>query len=84
MSGAFLKLRRTFDERAGIEIGSHPAHATPGRTLRHWTIDSREFVGGPVLAAPAMPYWEKHGGPASSQLASKLARVKANLARPVN
>lgn len=71
-------------KKAGIPVSSQPVRATAGRTLRHWTIESREFVGGSELPAPAAPYWEKRGGSPSSHLASKLARVKADLARPVN
>ena len=65
-------------------MSSQPIHAIAGRTLRHWTIDSREFVEGSQQPAPALPYSEKPDGGQFHFLASKLARVKSELARPVS
>ena len=60
-----------------------PIHAIAGRTLRHWTIDSREFLGGSQQPAPALPYSEQPKGGQFHFLASKLARVKSELAHRV-
>jgi hypothetical protein len=49
-------------------------------TLRHWTINSREFVGGSERPAPARSYSERTDGGRIQLLASKLARVKSALA----
>ena len=58
-----------------------PIQAIAGRTLRHWTIDSREFVGVSRDAAPALPYSEEHGPGQFQLLSSKLARIKVELKR---
>ena len=50
------------------------------QTLRHWTINSQEFVGGLERPAPAPSYSEKADGGQIQLLASKLARVKSALA----
>jgi hypothetical protein len=52
------------------------------RMLRHWTTDSREFVGEFQRPAPALPFSEQTDGGQFGRLASKLARVKSELARP--
>lgn len=52
-------------------------------TLRHWTIDSRQFVGGAERPARSLPYSEPIEGGVSQRLASKLAQVKSDLARLV-
>ncbi|HXM79617.1 MAG TPA: hypothetical protein VOA00_10320 [Thermoanaerobaculia bacterium] len=54
--------------------------ATAPLTLRHWTINSQEFVGGSERPAPAPSYSEKGDGGQIQLLASKLARVKSALA----
>ncbi len=58
-----------------------PSHAIAGLTLRHWSIDSREFVEGSQRPAPALPYSEQPGGGQFHRLALKLAQVKSELAR---
>jgi hypothetical protein len=58
---------------------SHSPAAAP-LTLRHWTINSQEFVGGSQRPAPAPSYSEKADGGQIQLLASKLARVKSALA----
>jgi hypothetical protein len=58
-----------------------PVHAIAGRTLRHWTVDSRNFVGESQEAAPALPFSEERAGGQFQLLASKLARVKTDLVR---
>jgi hypothetical protein len=63
---------------------NHAVHAISGRTLRHWTIDSRDFVGGPERPALALPYLEQPDGGQVHLLASRLARVKSDLARPIS
>ena len=65
-------------------MSSQAVHAITGRTLRHWTIDSREVVGRFQRPAPALPYSEQHDGGQVHLLASKLARVKSELARRVS
>ena len=55
--------------------------AISGRTLRHWTINSQEFVGGSQRPAPALPYSERPDGGQFHLLASKLGQVKSELAR---
>ena len=65
-------------------MSSKPVHAIAGRTLRHWTIDSREFVGKSQQPALALPYSEQRGGGQFHLLASKLARVKSELAHSVS
>jgi hypothetical protein len=62
-------------------MSKQPVHAIAGRTLRHWTINSREFVGGSQQPAPPLPYSERLEGSQFHLLASKLARVKSELAR---
>jgi hypothetical protein len=62
-------------------MSSYPVHAIAGRTLRHWTINSREFVGGSEQPAPSTPYSEAPDDRRFHLLASKLARVKSDLAR---
>jgi hypothetical protein len=73
-----------FPKRAGILMTMEPVHAIAGRTIRHWTTDSREFIGEFQEAAPALPYTERHDGGDSYLLASKLARVKSALERRVS
>jgi hypothetical protein len=68
----------------GALMSSQPVQATAGRTLRHWTIDSREFVGGSQRPAPAPPYSEQPDGGQLYRLASKLTQVKSELARRVS
>jgi hypothetical protein len=58
---------------------SSASHAIPGRILRHWTIDSREFVGETQRPAPALAYSEHADGSQTDRLASKLTRVKSEL-----
>jgi hypothetical protein len=65
-------------------MSSKPVHAIAGRTLRHWTINSQEFVGESVQPAPALPYSEQPGGGQFHLLALKLARVKSELAHRVS
>ena len=64
-------------------MSSQPLRAVAGHTLRHWTIDSRAFVGGSERPAPALPHGEQPRGYQFSRLASKLALVKSDLARGV-
>ena len=52
-----------------------PVHAIAGRTLRHWTIDSRELGAGSQRPAPALPYSEQPRAGQFHLLASKLARI---------
>jgi len=59
-------------------------HAIAGRTLRHWTVDSRDFVGGSQRPAPALSYLEQPDGDQVHLIASRLARVKFDLARRVS
>jgi hypothetical protein len=61
-------------------MNSQPGHAISGRTLRHWTINSREFVGGSQRPAPTPSYSEQPEGSQFHRLASKLAEVKSRLA----
>jgi hypothetical protein len=68
----------------GNLMSSKPVHAIAGRTLRHWTIDSQEFVGKSQQAAPALPYSEQPGRNQFHLLVSKLARVKSELVRRVS
>jgi hypothetical protein len=56
-------------------------HAIAGRTLRHWTIDSREVFEGSQRPAPTVPYSEGPDGGQVQLLASKLTRLKSDLAR---
>ena len=56
-------------------MSSRPVHAVASRTLRHWTIDSRELVAGSQRPAPALPYSEQPGGGQFYLLASKLAGI---------
>jgi hypothetical protein len=63
---------------------SQPARVIGGRTLRHWTINSRELVGGAERPAPALPYSEQVDGGQFHRLALKLGRVKSELARRVS
>jgi hypothetical protein len=60
-------------------MGSQSVHAVAGRVLRHWTIDSRAFVGGSQRPARAHPYSESAEGGLFHRLASALARVKREL-----
>lgn len=64
-------------------MSSQPVHTIAGLTLRHWTTNSREFVGGSQRPAPRLPYSEQPDGGQFHRLALKLARVKAELARRV-
>jgi hypothetical protein len=57
-----------------------PRPAIAPLTLRHWTINSQEFVGGSQRPAPAPSYSENADGGQVQLLASKLARVKSALA----
>lgn len=63
-------------------MSSRPAQAISGQILRHWSIDSRQSVGGLQRSAPALPYAERADGGKLLRLASKLARVKSELTRP--
>jgi hypothetical protein len=72
---------RGFRESAGPFMSSHAVHAIAGRTLRHWTIDSREVGGGSEWPAPALPYSQPPDGCQVHLLVSKLARLKSLLAR---
>ena len=64
-------------------MSNQPLHSNAGRMLRHWTIDSREVVEGSQRPAPVLPYSEQLDGGPFHLLASKLARVKSELARRV-
>ena len=57
-----------------------PRPAIAPLTLRHWTINSQEFVGGSERPARAPSYSEAADGAQIQLLASKLARVKTALA----
>jgi len=70
-------LRKT----AGTLMSSQSVHAISSRTLRHWTIDSRDVVGGSQWPAPALPFSEQPDGARIHLLVSRLARVKSDLAR---
>jgi hypothetical protein len=61
-------------------MSSQPVHATAGRTLRHWTIDSQASVGVFQRPAPVPPYSERPDGDQRDRLAAKLVRVKSDLA----
>jgi hypothetical protein len=65
-------------------MSSQPVRAIAGRTLRHWTISSREFVGGSERPAPTPPYSEQREDGQFHRLALKLADVKSELARRVS
>jgi hypothetical protein len=60
-------------------MSSQPAQAIPGQVLRHWSIDSRQSVGGLQWPAPDLAYAERADGGKLLHLASKLARVKSEL-----
>lgn len=62
-------------------MSNQPVHAIVGLTLRRWSIDGRESVGGCQRPAPAPPYAERADRGRLLRLASKLARVKSELAR---
>lgn len=62
-------------------MSSQSVHAITGRTLRHWTINRREFVGGAQRPSPPMPFSEPEGGGQFERVASKLAEIKAELTR---
>jgi hypothetical protein len=64
-------------------MSSQPQDSIAHLTLRHWTIDSRQFVGGAERPARSLPYSEPSEGGQSRRLASKLAKVKSDLARLV-
>lgn len=52
-------------QKAGALMSSNPAIAGRTlryRTLRYWTINSQEFVGGSQRLAPALPYSEQADG----------------------
>jgi hypothetical protein len=71
-------------QKAGALMSSNPAIAGRTlryRTLRYWTINSQEFVGGSQRLAPALPYSEQADGGQFHRLASELTRVKSELAR---
>jgi hypothetical protein len=61
-------------------MSSQPVHAIASRTLRHWTINSRDFVGGSQRPAPTPAYSEQPDGAQFHRLASKLAEVKSQMA----
>jgi hypothetical protein len=65
-------------------MSSQAVPAVAGRTLRHWTIDSRKSAEGSQRPAPALPYSEEPDGGPFHLLASKLAVVKSELARRVS
>ena len=69
---------------AKASMSRHPVPAIAGRTLRHWTINSREFVGESQRPAPAVLYSEQSEGSQFHRLVSKLARVKSELAHRVS
>lgn len=71
-------------QKAGTLMSNQAVHAIAGRTLRHWTIDSRDFVGGSERPAPALPYLEQPDGDQVHLIASRLARLKSDLAHPVS
>jgi hypothetical protein len=71
-------------KKAGTLINSQPVHTIASLTLRRWSIDSREFVGGFQRPAPALPYAERADGGQLLRLASKLARARFDLARRVS
>jgi hypothetical protein len=63
-------------------MSSQPVRATSGLILRHWTIDSREFVGGSQRPALTRLHSAEHSdGTQVDRLASKLTQVKSALAR---
>lgn len=64
-----------------MATSSQPVHAIAGRTLRHWTIDSRASVGDFQRPAPVPPYSEHPDGDQRDRLAAKLAQVKSEFAR---
>lgn len=64
-------------------MSSQAVPVIAGQTLRHWTIDNRAFVGGSERPAPAPPYTERSDDDQFLGLASKLARVKSDLAARV-
>ena len=65
-------------------MGNEPVHVITGRTLRHWTLNNQEFVGQSQRPAPAPLFSERRDGGQFSLLASKLARVKSDLALRVS
>ena len=71
-------------KKAGTLMSRQPVHAIAGLTLRHWTTNSREFVGGSQRPAPPLPYSEQVDGVQFHRLALKLARVRSELARRVS
>jgi hypothetical protein len=68
-------------KKAGPLMSSRPVQAIASQTLRHWTIDSQEFVVGSPRPAPVPHYAERAEGGQFQLLASKLAQVKSVLAR---
>jgi hypothetical protein len=58
-------------------------HAVPNLTLRHWSIDRTVGIEGPSPPpAPALPFAERGAdGGQLGGVASKLARLKAEIAR---
>jgi hypothetical protein len=67
-------------KKEGTPMSSQPFHAIAGRTLRHWTIERRQSVGDLQWPAPPPPYSEHPDGDPLRRLASKLARVKSDIA----
>ena len=62
-------------------MSSQPVRPTAGQTLRHWSVDNRQSVGGPQRPARTLPFAEGADGDRLLRLASKLARVKSELTR---
>lgn len=57
-------------------------HGISNLTLRHWSIDRSAWMGSPSPPpAPALPYSERADGGQLDGLASKLTRLKAEIAR---
>src|SRR5512143_3946273 len=65
-------------------MSSQSVYPIAGLTLRHWTINSRQFVGGSQRPAPSLPCSEPPDGSRFGRLASKLTQVKADLARRIS
>ncbi len=64
-------------------MSSQSVQTVAGWTFRHWTIDNRGCFAGSQRPAPTPPYSEEVDGGQFYRLASKLARVKSELARRV-
>jgi hypothetical protein len=62
-------------------MSSQPVRPTASQTLRHWSIDNRQFVGEEQRPARTLPFAEGADGDRLLRLASELARVKSELTR---